>query len=192
MVISAGGQGGGTHTLWNRNLPSGSYAYTGLQFTGSNNGAGQTLTLGATATGTYEVNSNSSSTTTAPADCGGGGNDCGRYGIWGPNQATFATGQSLTIAGGSLVVRAMASTVANEPSRRLRSRSTVGSIHRSSHQRGLQVHHTESPCAVLAASASALRMGTSTLSSSASTKLARNSGGISSAPGRERARASDM
>jgi hypothetical protein len=96
--IQTGGNGSGDHFLWNRKLPSGSYAYTGLTFNGSSNAPGQNLSLAASATGTYEINVGSSGTTAPSTACGG--SSCGHYGIWGPNQASFTAGQSLTIAGG--------------------------------------------------------------------------------------------
>jgi hypothetical protein len=96
--IQTGGNGTGDHFLWNRKLPSGTYAYTGLTFNGSSNGSGQNLSFGATATGTYEINVGASGTTAPSTACGG--SSCGHYGIWGPNQASFNVGQSLTIAGG--------------------------------------------------------------------------------------------
>ena len=96
--IQTGGNGSGNHFLWNRKLPSGSYAYTGLTFNGSSNGSGQNLSLGATASGTYEINVGDSGTIAPSTSCSG--SSCGHYGVWGPNQASFTAGQSLTIAGG--------------------------------------------------------------------------------------------
>ena len=52
----------------------------------------------ATATGTYELNVGGSGTAAPATTCGG--NSCGRYGVWGANQSSFAVGGILTIAGG--------------------------------------------------------------------------------------------
>jgi hypothetical protein len=97
VVFSANGNGTGDHFMWHRQLPAGTYTYTGFTFNGSTS-PNFTLSLGATATGTYEVNVGSSGTTAPSTACSGG--SCGRYGIWGPNQISFTSGQSLTIAGG--------------------------------------------------------------------------------------------
>jgi hypothetical protein len=95
--FSTGGAGSGDHFIWHRKLPSGAYTYTGFTFNGSTSPS-FTLALGATATGTYELNVGGSGTAAPATTCGG--NSCGRYGIWGPNQSSFVVGGSLTIAGG--------------------------------------------------------------------------------------------
>src|SRR5439155_4958692 len=97
ITFSVGGAGTGNHFVWHRQLPSGSYSYTGFSFNGSQSPNFTFVWSGATAPDTYEFNVAGSSTI-APTSCGGG--SCGHYGIWGANQASFAGGDTLTISGG--------------------------------------------------------------------------------------------